>query len=434
MTAHAPTVLDYLDTDFAPFSDDAPFNPLDACVFAELAMVRAEGFASCPCHLRDLMHAERYPEMFSGFIAADLRRAFLAAAASPRFRDLEVLDVTGVTDEGAQTQFAALAMSCPGRFTVVSYRGTDGTITGWREDCNMAFTWPVPGQAQAQSYLERMAERTRGPLYVCGHSKGGNLALYAAVKVPAEVRSRIAAVYDLDGPGFRPQAFSDEEYARVRDRLVKVIPRDSVVGLVLETRGDWRVVPSSNVAVMQHDAFSWQADLARRDFAYLDEPSQGALYFKGVVDEWLAGYSDDELRLFVNTLFDSLRHMAGSDSMAQVFGEGKNPFAVLSDAARKADGDGKALAMRMVGQLTGIATKAAGRTMADSVGDFLQDTVQGLTDRLPLQAAQRDDAHQQRGDASHRKDDARQLPDADSERDAEESVQNAAPTPRRPLP
>ena len=380
MAKNAPTVIDYLECEFAPFSD-VSLNVLDACAASELAMMRAEGFAPTPCRVRDLLQAEHYPEMFSGIIADNLRRALVALAASPRFRDVVVEDVTGVVDEAAQTQFGAVFLRLPGSFAICAFRGTDGSVTGWREDFNMACTWPVPGQAQAAAYLARMAARTREPLYVCGHSKGGNLAAYAAVKAPAEVRARIARVWDLDGPGFRPEAFAPGEYERMAGRIEKVIPRESVVGLVLERRHDWRVVASSAFSVMQHDAFTWEVDLTARDFVTVEAPSAGALYARDVVASWLARYTDAELSLFVETLFSALRRMAGSDNLADVFAEGKNPVAVLTQAAREADGEGRALAMRMMGELTADAAKTAAASVADAVQNAVEGRAQSATAR-----------------------------------------------------
>ena len=385
MTKGTPTVIDYLESEFAPFSEVPP-NVLDACAASELAMVRAEGFSPLPFHARDLLLAEHYPEMFSGIIADNLKRTLLALAASPRFRDVVVEDVTGVVDEAAQTQFGATFLRLPGSFAICAFRGTDGSITGWREDFNMACTWPVPGQAQAAAYLARWAAHTEEPLYVCGHSKGGNLAAYAAVKAPAEVRERIVRVWDLDGPGFRPEAFAPGEYERMAGHIEKVIPRDSVVGLVLERRDDWRVVASSAFSVMQHDAFTWEVDLATRDFRTLAAPSAGALYARDVVASWLARYTDAELALFVETLFCALRRMAGSDNLADVFAEGKNPVSVLTQAAREADGEGRALAMRMMGELTADAARTAAASVADAVQSVARDATQAAGGVLPAVA------------------------------------------------
>lgn len=372
MDTSAPTILDYLETEFATFQE-VPLNPLDAAVFAELAMVRAEGLLEDGDQLRHLLQAEHFPTMFDGFISQSLRRLLVAAAASPRFRTLEVRGFEGVVDEGLQTQFAGALFVCPGQFAFVAFRGTDGTITGWREDFNMAFLWPVPGQAQALAFLEQAAHTCAEPLYVGGHSKGGNLAAYAAIKAPAEVRERIRTVFNLDGPGFRAQAFTEEEYQALAGRIVKVIPKKSVVGLVLETRDDWRVVPSSNVSLMQHDAFSWGVDLAARDFAREDALSGSSLFFRSMINAWVEHYTAEELRLFVDTLFDALRSMATDDALDTLFSDGSNPFVVLADAVRSASGEGKALAARMAADLTATAAKTASRSTTELLQGAMGD-------------------------------------------------------------
>ena len=132
---------------------------------------------------------------------------------------------------------------------------------------------------------------------------------------------------------------------------------------------------------MQHDAFTWEADLTARDFVAIESPSAGALYARDVVASWLARYTDAELSLFVETLFSALRRMAGSDNLADVFAEGKNPVAVLTQAAREADGEGRALAMRMMGELTADAAKTAAASVADAVQSAVEGRTQAATAR-----------------------------------------------------
>lgn len=164
-------------------------------------------------HFTDLLRAERYHDMFTGLIPGRVKENLLALAASPRFRDMELRDYQSIFDEEQQVQFAAVTFVYKDQFAFVGFRGTDTSVTGWRENFNMAYTSPVPAQGYALRYLETVAPHLPEKLYVGGHSKGANLALYAALKASPEVQARIHMTYSLDGPGFKDNVISAEEWA-----------------------------------------------------------------------------------------------------------------------------------------------------------------------------------------------------------------------------
>ena len=185
-----------------------------------------------PVRFADLLRSELFPTMFSGMHRAQMIQQLFWMAASPRFRELLIYDHEAAFDETQDLQFAATTFVCPGRFAYVGFRGTDTTLTGWREDFNMAYMVPVPAQDMALRYLEAVAADLRLPehLIVGGHSKGGNLAEYAVLKAPAAVRERVVHLYNHDGPGFMPGTFSATDYAPLAGRMTKQVPADSMVG------------------------------------------------------------------------------------------------------------------------------------------------------------------------------------------------------------
>ena len=122
----------------------------------------------------------------------------------------------------------------------MAFRGTDGTLVGWKEDFNMSFADAVPAQLHAVEYLNRAAALP-GVLRLCGHSKGGNLAVYAAAFCEPDVQERIAAVRSFDGPGFQQAVTEREAFHRVIDRVRTYVPRASVIGLLLEHEEDYTV-------------------------------------------------------------------------------------------------------------------------------------------------------------------------------------------------
>lgn len=142
----------------------------------------------------------------------DLLRALVE---SPRYKGMELTAYADRLDAESQTQFSAITVKLEEDHYCVAYRGTDNTLIGWKEDFNMGFVCPVPGQKLAVDYLQKAARRLPGRLTVCGHSKGGNFAVYAAAFCGDEIQDRIEAVYNYDGPGFDSKVLSEPGYQRI---------------------------------------------------------------------------------------------------------------------------------------------------------------------------------------------------------------------------
>ena len=106
--------------------------------------------------------------------------AFEKMAACERFHSSRLHHAIALTDPEIGMQFSALCLDLPDGTTCVAFRGTDNTVIGWREDFDMAYTTRVPAQEAAILYLSRAAALSKRPLRLVGHSKGGNLAVYAA--------------------------------------------------------------------------------------------------------------------------------------------------------------------------------------------------------------------------------------------------------------
>ena len=155
------------------------------------------------------------------------RRLFAALAASPRFRDVRVCGYIQKTDLEKEQQFAAVLFRLNRNLSYVAFRGTDLSLVGWKENFNMAFQCPVPSQEEARRYVAEAARYCEGGLLLGGHSKGGNLAVYAAAKSEAPVWERIVRVYSHDGPGFLEEVVRTEGLVRAAAKVDKTLPQAS---------------------------------------------------------------------------------------------------------------------------------------------------------------------------------------------------------------
>lgn len=227
------------------------------------------------------------------------------AARSARFGSLRMVAHVNVISEDEQKQFSATTFDLGNGALFLSFRGTDDTIVGWKECFNMSFMSPVPAQAEAVEYLYHVAAAMPDKrLYLGGHSKGGNLAVYAAVKSNPKVKERIAAVYNLDGPGFTREFIESNEYAEIKDRIRTLVPQTSIVGMLLEHDESFEVVQSNQAGLLQHNGFSWE--VMGNAFVHSDSVTKESKNIDAKLKLWLADIAPDRRREILDTLYELL--------------------------------------------------------------------------------------------------------------------------------
>lgn len=234
-------------------------------------------------------------------------------AANPRFSGLRVGAFAERFDTDEQTQTAALTFLLPDGTLVLSFRGTDDSLVGWKEDFNMAFQYPVPAQRMAADYICAVVKLWPGDMILTGHSKGGNSAVYAAMNAPAKIRKRIAAVYSLDGPGFPEHVVTSEPYLSTVSKVHKIVPDSSIIGMVLETPEPCVVVKANCEGLMQHFAFAWQVD--GDAFVRVDDIAPSSHEFNSSFNRWMTGLSREEREHAVDALFQVV-HASGATTFS----------------------------------------------------------------------------------------------------------------------
>ena len=367
------TFLTYVQTQLDGF-DARPLCLVDSLVLSWLAYFRLtpaldsartdEGIA-----LHELMRAEDFDEMFGTSFDADGSRELLfAVCASPRFRSVRLTRLRFKTDADAEEQFAAMTFLLPTGEAYLAFRGTDSTLVGWKEDFNMASSCPVPAQEEARAYVERVASSVAGPLYLGGHSKGGNLAVYAAATVPRAVQDRVLAAFSHDGPGFPPAFLEGEGYRRVRGRVAKMVPKSSVIGLIMDDGADVRVVESSGVSILQHNPFLWEVE--GRDFVYADGLTASARYLSSTIESWMNRFEPEERRRFIDTLFDVLG-ATGAERFADIRGDWRTSVPAMREAVDALDPEQR--------ECVGEVVRALARTATiDKVADVAGNLLDGF--------------------------------------------------------
>ena len=322
-------ILDYLDWRGDLTLAQSPFNEVDALLLAELSFIKFEGIVPPPelgrgLRLRDAARSyfarrTNRTDNMGLLVPGDIPAMLRAMADSRRFGDMTVNAFEERIDEVLEQQFAAVTIDLGDSTAYVSFRGTDDTLVGWKENLNMSFLAEVPAQERAVKYLERIARQypDRG-LRVGGHSKGGNLAIYSAVKCAQAVQDRIVGVYNNDGPGFLSDLSTTQEHRRIADRIHTVVPQSSVVGMLLEHEKNVQVVHSTYEGIMQHDGFSWEVRGAQ--FVHLDDFSREGKLLDETIDAWAAQLSPQQRESFADALYEMLT-ATGARTLSDLSGE-----------------------------------------------------------------------------------------------------------------
>lgn len=298
-----PNILDHAKEAGAWSLDERPFDALDALIASQLVYMPLEGFwrADTRCTLREaaaFLVSGVDPEGLDVF-QKKRYALFVECASQPRYADWQLSGYVNDVDIEREMQFCACCYDLPDGQRCVAFRGTDITVAGWKEDLNMALM-TVPSQRASVAYTERAAAGALGGLCLTGHSKGGNLAVYAAANVQLQAQRRVRRVYSFDGPGLDEEAMESEGYRRVAARVESFIPQSSVVGLLLSYHPAYTVVRSTALGLLQHDAMTWQI----RDGAFvrLEEVDMSARVAEEAIHNWLSRMSHQERSRLVTAI------------------------------------------------------------------------------------------------------------------------------------
>lgn len=314
-------LLDYLkeyhDRDFL----QSPFCEVDAVILAQLSYLDFDGVVPSwqedkePVALPEIQK-RMDPEKVFFFRTYEQqnRKLWELLLSGKRFRDMRCNFYCSRLDWGEEMQFAAVTFFLPKEKPVVAFRGTDGTIVGWKEDFNMTFQPHVPAQEMSARYLDAIGPRLGESFRICGHSKGGNLAVYSATMANGDVQERIRCVYSLDGPGFLPEILPEDAYGRIRGRIRRILPVSSLVGMLLQNYERYEVVQSTAFGVLQHDCYTWKVEKNGLLRAPDIEAKQKRM--DEVLNQWIFALPQKEREMLVNSLFEMLEG-TGAKTLAE---------------------------------------------------------------------------------------------------------------------
>lgn len=230
---------------------------------------------------------------------------FRKLAESRRFRGTTLRGFVCHVESDEDMQFSALTYRLGDGSGFLAFRGTDGTVVGWKEDFNLSFMQQTAGQERAIEYLNTAFGSNDQPIRLGGHSKGGNFAIYSSLYCNEQIRDRIVNIYSYDGPGFRDEVIASEVYKNMLPIIKCFIPQVSIVGMLLGSSSEPKIVKNSAIGIKQHFAYNWE--LKRNRFILVDKLKKSGDVINKAISGMLDDFSDTEREIFTESLFEILQ-------------------------------------------------------------------------------------------------------------------------------
>ena len=322
-------MLDYIK-EFGHVSfEERAFSEIDALVLTELEYLPLEKVVPSDENGEDFVTVkeiaeymqEHKQELFDEnpmMITQERHEVSQVIADAPRFQSLKFFGVVSEWDKDTTKQFAAVTVEVEPSVRLVVFRGTDETLIGWKEDFLMTYSPLVAAQTDAKEYLAKQASLWGGDLMISGHSKGGNLAIYAAATQEEDVQLRIVDIFCFDSPGLYRSVLETKGYQNIVPLAMRYIPQDSLVGLMLESEVPYVIVKSNASGAMQHSAMTWGIEDGQ--FIKMDKLTKNSQLNDQTFKKWTESVSDEELELFWNVFFELL-FSVGIDTVNDLYGQ-----------------------------------------------------------------------------------------------------------------
>ena len=298
-------IFDYLtDVQYDSFYD-LPLNELDILALTELTYLSFDNLLDQPVNrLSDV--ATRVPRETNMLTNKERLQLLDQLSQHKRFKNSKLSNFVNEVDTEQQKQFAAMTYRLDLDTYLIVFRGTDDSIIGWKEDFHMTYMKEIPAQKHALEYLEEFfTQHPKQKVILAGHSKGGNLAVYAASQIRPELQDNISAVYTYDAPGLQAHLTETTGYQDVIPKIHRFVPQGSVIGMMLEVPDTPIVVKSTALGgIAQHSTFSWQTE--DNHFVQLEEISSESLQIKDTLKEWVDSVPDEKLELYFDLFFGTI--------------------------------------------------------------------------------------------------------------------------------
>lgn len=381
----ANNIISYVKEFQYTFSE-SPFNDVDSLVLCQLAYLKMKSIV--PTIDRDeefvpfsiVADKKNHRRLFTDIRFREQNKALVQAILeSRRFKGLCANYYIDILDKVMEVQFSAITFKLADDLYFLAYRGTDEYLVGWKEDFTFGFSEPVVVQLYAAKYLQKVADLIPRKFYVGGHSKGGNLAVFAAMTASTTIQKRIIFVYNNDGPSFKPEVLARYEYERIASKVKKILPRASLVGMLMQHDDDYEVIDSSTYGIIQHDPYSWLVE--ENHFVRAEKLDYHAKFVDSALNEWILMQDDETIRNFAEALF-KVMSASDSDNLIDMSLNWKKSLSGIIQAMKNVDEDTKIEMERLFRELMEISQNLAKEEFRNRVESGVQEIKEKIKSRV----------------------------------------------------
>lgn len=309
-------LLDYLEWRGDLTFHESPFNEVDNLILSQLAYINFDEVIPGLNYEETTTLEEasyRFHQIHKKKEISSQRGLLKSACLlmdkmvlTQRFKNIRLGKYISKLDYTEEKQFSALQYTLTNDLLYVAFRGTDDSIVGWKEDFNMSFMHAIPSQIEAVRYINTTLSHTPiESIYLGGHSKGGNLAIYASVYCKAQIKHKILHIYNNDGPGFNKQMLQNQDYQAILPKITTIVPQSSIVGMLLEHEEGYKIVKSKQIGFLQHNPMTWE--VSGPHFITCDTLSKSSRILDHTIKNWLDHLDATQRQLFIDSLYTILQ-------------------------------------------------------------------------------------------------------------------------------
>lgn len=295
-------ILEYIKENQNLSLENEEFNEVDNLIFSRLSYLPFESIELEEKETFESIYKKLRTVKIEKFNMKEDKELIELVGTSSRYKDLIMTDYYFSRDEEKEKQFVAITIHIDNEKIYVSYGGTDNTLVGWKEDFNLSFMTHIPSQIEAIKYIRKIYTKYKLKMHLGGHSKGGNLAVYAGIFSSKNLQDKIIDITNFDGPGLDKTVLEKDRYKRILNKINTYIPQSSIFGRLLEHEETYIIVRSKQISFMQHDIFSWEVSGLKLEKQ--SKVTNGSDIINLTVRNWLKATTPKQREQFINIMYE----------------------------------------------------------------------------------------------------------------------------------
>ncbi len=314
-------ILTYLENYGDIAFRESKFNEVDNLILSQISYIDFDEIVPSIEENKFITVEEAYKVYFSKRLPSDEIKPTLlvlkAMAKGKRFKKATLSKYVNLFDEKQKKQFSALHIELDDETVYIAFRGTDSHLISWHEDFSMSYQITA-SQREAVLYLQNTIGDSKKIYRVGGHSKAGNLAIFACMWCQDDIKDKIIEIYDNDGPGFNDEILESTEYKKIIPKLKRFVPGYCIFGMLFKHKGiEHTIVSSTGNGIFQHDSMTWEVD----GIQFIKKKSliKQSILISKTINNWIDKVETDKRKTFTNLFFKSLE-LTGIKNIAEILG------------------------------------------------------------------------------------------------------------------